>query len=233
MKWMKAFLYFAAGVVVFVTATSITIGYLLRDDSTVTCPDVTGLDVEDARSVAAHKGLSLVITKYEKKKDVPYNLVMAQVPDPSIPVRSGRTLSVIVSDGPRATEIASYVGLSLEEAQAALREKGIGVKKIIYVPNEAVGKVLAQIPASGRNILDDEGMSLVVGGREKRFFVMPDIASEDYTAAAEEMDKKEINYTVGTGGPFGFLRKEAPTSVPPKTVFGDDQVLEIRANAGG
>jgi serine/threonine-protein kinase len=231
MRWLKSILYFAAGVVVFVAATSFTIGYLLRDESEVACPDVTGLDVEEARSVAAQEGLSLFVAKYEKKKDVPYNRVLAQVPDAAMPVREGRTVSVIVSDGPQTTEIPSYVGLSLEEARAALQEKDIGIKKIMYVPSEKVGQVLAQVPASGQNIPDEEGMSLIVGGREKRFFVMPDIASDDYAAAIEEMDEKQIKYSVTSGGPFGWIRRTAPLSIPPKTVFSEDEVLEIRTGA--
>lgn len=233
MKLLKILACFVAAVVVFVTATSVTIGFLLRDESTVACPDVIGLDADEARSVAAQKGLSLAITKYEKKKDVPYDRVLAQVPDAAIPVRAGRAISVIVSDGPRTTEIASYVGLSLEEAQAALQEKGIVIKKIIYVPSEAVGKVLAQIPASGQNILDEEGMSFIVGGRQKRFYVMPDIAAEEYPSAIEEMDKKQIKYSAASGGPFGWFKRTAPASILPKTIFSDDQVLEIRTDLGG
>ncbi len=220
-------------VVVFVAATSITIVYLLRDESTVACPDVVGLDADEARSVAAQKDLSLLITKYEKKKDVPYNRILAQAPDASIPVRSGRTISVIVSDGPRTTEIPSYVGLSLDEAQAKLLEKGIGIKKIMYVPSETVGKVLAQVPGAGQNILDEEGMSFIVGGKEKRFFVMPDISSEESAEAIEEMDKKGIKYSVNSAGPFGWTKRTAPLSIPPKTVFSDDEVLEIRTGSGG
>jgi beta-lactam-binding protein with PASTA domain len=234
MKWLKFFSCLAAAVVVFAVATSVTIKFLLRDESTVACPDVTGLDAEEARILALQKGLSLLITKYEKKKDVPYNLILAQVPDAAMPVRLGRTISVIVSDGPQAVEIASYLGLPLEEAQAALREKGVPVKRIVYVPSEVVGTVLAQVPGAGRNILTEEGMSLIVGGREKRFFVMPDIGSEDQAAAMEEMDRKRIKYSVSPpGGSFGWTGKNAPASIPPKTVFSDDQVVEIRTSVGG
>jgi eukaryotic-like serine/threonine-protein kinase len=233
MRLLKPFLYFAAAAIVFVVATSVTIGYLLRDESTVTCPDVTGLDAEEARILAAQKGLSLLVTKYEKRKDVPYNRVLTQVPDAAIPVRSGRTISVIVSDGPRTTDIPSYVGLSLEQAQAALQEKGVAIKKIIYVPSEAVGIVLAQVPGSGQNILDEEGMALIVGGREKRFFVMPDIGSNEYATAVEEMDKKQIKYSVTPSGPLDWIKRTPPLSIPPRTVFSDDEVLEIRTGVGG
>lgn len=243
MKWLKFLVCCAAVLVVFVAATSITIRFLLRDESTVACPDVTGLDAEEARVIALQKGLTLLIAKYEKKKDIPYNKIIAQVPDAAMPVRLGRTISVIVSDGPQTVEVPSYLGLSLEEAQAALQERGVPVKRIVYVPSGAVGTVLAQVPGAGQNILTDEGMSLIVGGREKRFFVMPDIGSEEYASAIDEMNEKQIRYSVSSpggpsGGPLGWIGRTGPVStgpvnIPPKTVFSDDQVVEIRTGVGG
>ncbi len=233
MKWLWLLLYVIAGAAVFFISTSTAVVYLLRDESTVACPDLTGIDAEEARSVAAQKGLSLVVASYEKKKDIPYNQVLSQTPEPAMPVKSGRTVSVVVSDGPKAVNIDSYLGLSLEEAQAALQERKIGINKIIYVPSETVGKILAQMPAAGQNILDEKGISFIVGGREKRFFVMPEIASGDYTAAIEEMDQKQIKYSVTSGGPLGGNRRTTSTNIPPGSVFSDEQVLEIRTGIGG
>jgi len=46
MKWLRILLYALTCGVVFVAATSLTIGFLLQDESSVVCPDVVGLDVE-------------------------------------------------------------------------------------------------------------------------------------------------------------------------------------------
>lgn len=146
MKWLWLLLYVIAGAAVFFISTSTAVVYLLRDESTVACPDLTGIDAEEARSVAAQKGLSLVVASYEKKKDIPYNQVLSQTPEPAMPVKSGRTVSVVVSDGPKAVNIDSYLGLSLEEAQAALQERKIGINKIIYVPSETVGRSSPRCP---------------------------------------------------------------------------------------
>jgi eukaryotic-like serine/threonine-protein kinase len=228
MKWLRVLLYALTCGVVFIAATSLTIRFLLQDESSVICPDVVGLDVEEAKVVAAQRGLSLIITKYEKKPDVPYDRILVQTPDPALLVRVGRTVSVVVSDGPRTVTIPSYLGLSLEEAQAALADKGIACKRIIYVPSDNVGKVVAQMPQSGDNILDQAGMSFFVGAREKRFFVMPDIRSEEYGAAIEEMEKKQIKYAVAPAGSLGWIKGAMPSTIPPKTVFDEDQVVEVR-----
>ena len=233
MKWIKVLLYAVACGVVFVSATSLTIRFLLQDESSVICPDVVGLDVEEAKVAAAQRGLSLIITKYEKKRDVPYNRILVQTPDPALLVRVGRTISVVVSDGPRTVSIPSYLGLSVEEAQDALRERGVALKKIIYVPSDNVGKVVAQDPPTGENILDEEGMTFFVGAREKRFFVMPDLKSEEYGAAIEEMQRKQIKYSVTPTGPLGWMKRAFPVSIPARTIFDEDQVVEMRMDAEG
>ena len=71
MKWIKILLYALAGGVVFISATSLTIRFMLQDESSVSCPDVVGLDVEEAKVAAAQRGLSLIITKYEKGRISP------------------------------------------------------------------------------------------------------------------------------------------------------------------
>ena len=233
MKWLKVLLVALASGAVFVTATSLTVRFLLEDESSVLCPDVVGLDVDEAKAATAQRGLSLLITKYEKKKDVPYNRILAQTPDPTLLVRAGRTISVVVSDGPKLVQIPSYLGLSLEEAQAALRDQGVALKKVLYVPSDNVGKVLAQVPQSGQNILDEEGMTLVVGAREKRFFVMPEIKSAEYGAAIEEMEKKQIKYSVVPAGPLAWVRGQWTAFIQPKTIFDEDQVVQVRMAGEG
>jgi len=231
MKWIRVLLYAVACGVVFVTATSLTIRFLLQDESSVICPDVVGLDVEEAKVAAAQRGLSLIITKYDKRKDIPYNRILVQTPDPALLVRVGRTISVVVSDGPRTVSIPSYLGLSLEEAQGALRERGVALKKVIYVPSDDAGKVVAQFPPVGENILDEEGMTFFVGAREKRFFVMPDLKAEEYGAAVEEMQRKQIKYSVTPTGPLGWMKRAFPVGIPARTVFDEDQVVEVRMDA--
>jgi serine/threonine-protein kinase len=234
MRLLKVLCCGVACVIVFILATSLTIRLLLRDQSTVVCPDVTGLDVEDARRLVERKGLSLLIAKYEKEKDVPYNRVLVQTPDAALSVRKGRTVAVVLSDGPQPAHIPAFVGLSLEEAQAAMHEQGIGLKKVLYVARGAQGMVLAQAPGSGENILDEDGMVLIVGGREKRFYVMPDIVTGDYAGLVRDMEAKHLNYvTVPVAGPQGTARDVAlSASIPPGTIFTSDDVLQLQMKGG-
>ena len=234
MKWLKGLLYFVTFTLVFILATSLTIRHLLTDEATVHCPDITGLDVEEAKRVADEAGLSVLVAKYEVRKDIPYNQILAQSPDAATPVRAGRTVSVVVSDGPRPREIPQLEGLSLEEARTEMAAEGLPLKKVIYVPNEHMGIVLAQAPSAGMNILDENGMVLIAGGREKRFFLMPEVPAGDITPIMQELEEKQIKYAIIPAGPLLPFRMAAPRSrTLPGTIFSEESVVELPANDGG
>jgi serine/threonine-protein kinase len=234
MTLFRLLLYAAAAVLVFVLATSYTIRFLLLDEQTVTCPELTGLDVEEARTLASQKGLPLAVAKYEKRKDVAYNRVVLQKPDAGVPVRPGRTVTVILADGPMMAVIPAFVGLSLEAAKAALQQQAMKLKKAIYVPGGEPDRVLAQVPESGENILDPDGVVLIVGSRAKRFYVMPEVAPGQYAAALKEMDLKSIKHVeVSLGRPEGAGAAAVKTSVPPRAIFREDEGLELQTGGGG
>jgi len=234
MTLLKLLLYALAASAVFVLATSFTISFLLTDESTVACPDLTGLDVGEAKQLAAQKGLSLIIGKHETKKDVPYNRVLFQTPDPAMPVRAGRTVTVVLSDGPVPVIIPAFVGLSLEEARGTLADRGMKLKQVIYVPGGNTDRVVAQAPGSGENILNEEGMVLFVGGRSRRFYVMPDVAAGDYSALLQEMEEKQIKHAITSAGlPDGMGNGPLKCNIPSRTIFTEDDVVELQATSGG
>jgi beta-lactam-binding protein with PASTA domain len=228
MKWLKALLSLIACVVVFSLATSLTIKFLLTVESAVPCPDVIGLDYEEAKRTADLAGLSVIAIKYEVKKEVPYNRVLIQKPDAGTPVRVGRTVSVILSDGPRPIAIPQFVGLFTDEARAELEARGLPLKKVIYVPSDDVGKVVAQAPSSGENILDEEGMVLIVGGREKHFFVMPEFAIGDIASVVDELDRKQIKYLLALAGLPDNGKESVPKNrILPRTIFDEDSIIAL------
>jgi beta-lactam-binding protein with PASTA domain len=235
MRLLRVPMYALASLVVFVLATSLTINLLLKEEGNLPCPDIAGLDLQEAKGVVEQKGLSLLVVKYEKKRDIPYNRVVSQQPEPAMPVKKGRGVSVVLSDGPKPVTIPNVIGQSLTEAETVLREHAFTIKKILYVPSTYEGRILAQVPSSGENVLDEDGMVLIAGGREKPYYVMPEISTtNDCTTAIDEMRKKRINYTLTYEDPFeragqGRLR----ITIPPRTIFNDDDVLEIRMNGGG
>ena len=233
MSVLKALLYTVVFVAVFALAGYVTMKVLIREEGTIACPDTVGKELSDARRLAESKGLSVVVSRYEKRKDIPYNYVISQRPEPSMPVRKGRILSVVVSEGPLLVSIPLLTNHTLAYAQTTLKERYIPLKKTVPVPHGATGTVVAQYPKSGRNIVDEEGMTLFVVNGPKRYFLMPDVVGKQVTEVVGELERKQIKYNITyVERPGQKAKTILQSSIPPRTPFNDNDTLYLLA-AGG
>lgn len=239
MTWKKGLFYSLLPFFVFFVSIYLTIDVLLKAGTNVVCPDVRGKTVDEARELAKKKGLPLVILRYENRSDVPYNHITVQKPEANIPIRKGRVIHVIVSEGPKLTEVPNLTGRSLQEAEETLREKNLEVGKIIQIPHVREGKVITHLPKGGEKILERKEVTLFVGIDKEKYFLSPDVKDLSLWDIQDEMDSKRIKYKI-TALPKDdkFIKdiKEGSLrlSLPPRTVFkADDEVLIYVNNSGG
>jgi beta-lactam-binding protein with PASTA domain len=215
-------------ILVFILATYFTISITLKGQKTTICPDVRGKTVEEAKELVQSKGLSFSILRYERRNDVPYNHITIQKPDANINTRLGRIVYVIVSEGPELIRAPGFVGKTLDEAKVVMEEKRLVLDRIITVPSVKTGKVIAQIPTEGTEILQDSKVTFIVGGEHTLYFFIRDIKNIDVTELAEEMEAKKIKYKINyvrndrTSRDSGF-----DLSVPAKTIFNSSDELVI------
>ncbi len=233
MRSLKALLYCCTFVIVFAVSSYFAMRVLIREEGTITCPDVVGKELSEAKRLAEAADLSVIVSRYEKRKDVAYNYIISQRPEPSIPVRKGRVLSVVVSEGPPLVNVPLVTNHNLTYAEQALREQYIPTKQVINVPSENVGTIVAQSPNSGQNIVDGDGVTLILGSRQKKFFVMPDLVGRSVTEVTDELEAKRIKYNVTYVDRPGRPPKTiVQTSIPPRMLFGEDDTIEILAVGG-
>jgi beta-lactam-binding protein with PASTA domain len=235
MTWKKGLFYSLLPFFVFFVSIYITIDILLKSGNNVVCPDVRGKTVEDAREMAQKKGLPLVVLRYENRSDVPYNHITVQKPEANISIRSGRIIHVIVSEGPKLTEVPNLTGRSLQEAEETLREKNLEVGKIIQIPHTKEGKVIAQFPKGGEKTLERKEVILFVGLDKGKYFFLPDVKDLSLWDIQDEMDSKRIKYKITSPPKIDQAAKDGTLrlSLPPHTIFkADDEVL-IYINSGG
>jgi len=235
MTWKKGLFYSLLPFFVFFVSIYITIDILLKSGNNVVCPDVRGKTVEDAREMAQKKGLPLVVLRYENRSDVPYNHITVQKPEANISIRSGRIIHVIVSEGPKLTEVPNLTGRSLQEAEETLREKNLEVGKIIQIPHTREGKVIAQLPKGGEKTLERKEVILFVGLDKGKYFFLTDVKDLSLWDIQDEMDSKRIKYKITSPPKIDKAAKDdvLRLSLPPRTIFkADDEVL-IYINSGG
>jgi beta-lactam-binding protein with PASTA domain len=235
MTWKKGLFYSLLPFFVFFVSIYLTIDILLKSGNNVECPDVRGKTVEEAREMAQKKGLPLVVLRYENRSDIPYNHITVQKPEANIPIRKGRIIHVIVSEGPKLTEVPNLTGRTLQEAEETLREKNLEVGRIIQLPHAREGRIITQLPKGGEKTLERKEVTLFVGLDKGKYFFLPDVKDLSLWDIQDEMDSKQIKYKITTspknekGAKDGALR----LSLPPRTIFkADDEVLIYITNGG-
>ena len=233
MNWLRAILYCVVFVLVFFISGYVTMKVLIREEGTTACPDTVGKELPEAKRVAEAKGLSVVVSRYEKRKDVPYNYIISQRPEPNMPVRKGRIVTVVVSEGPLLVSVPLLTGHALPYAQTTLKERYIPLKQVLQVPSHNVGLIVAQSPKSGRSIVDEEGMTLFVSARPKKYYIMPDLVGKPAPEVLAELEAKQIKHKITyVERPGRQPRTILETSVPPRVVVGEDDVIDIKAVGG-
>jgi serine/threonine-protein kinase len=235
MNWKKGLLFTLLPFFIFFVSIYFTIDLLLKAGDNVVCPDVRGKTVDEAREIAKKTGLPLVVLRYENRSDVPYNHVTLQKPEANIPIRKGRIIHVIVSEGPKLIEVPNLTGLNIQEAEETLREKNLEVGKIIRLPHSKEGKIITQLPKGGEKTLEKKEVALFVAENKPKFFFLPDVKDLNLWDIQDEMDAKRLKYKILTLTSDGKMIQESALrlSLPPRTIFRGDEEILIYINGGG
>jgi hypothetical protein len=77
-------------------------------------------------------------------------------------------------------------------------------------------------------------MTLIVGVKDKDYFLMPALGGKSYPVVAEELGRKQIAHRVVQRAGFGRATDTIiETSLPPGSLFSSDEAFEIKVNTGG
>jgi serine/threonine-protein kinase len=114
---------------------------------TTEVPDLTGKDIVQANQLLKERGLYIRIDG-EEYSEVPVGTVSRQSYPPKSKVKKGREIGVVISKGLQFSSFPDVTGISYEEAEKLLNEKGIPIEKVIYINSEKYPEkiVIAQRP---------------------------------------------------------------------------------------
>jgi high affinity sulfate transporter 1 len=130
----------------------------------VTVPNLVGLPLSSARSVAASKGLQIGTVTYVQLDDRPQDTVIAQSPAPGVVVDRGTDILPTVATTRQIVVVPDVVGGTDADAIVAITSAGLQVGPIERVPDASVpdGLVVSVSPPAGTQVPSGTKVSLVV-----------------------------------------------------------------------
>ena len=166
----------------------------------ITVPDVTGKQVEIARSQLEKKHLSVSV-KEVSSEDVPIGEVIAQTPSGGSVVKANRTIYLTVSKGNDGAEvlIPDLRGLSVAEADKKLREIHLSIGSVTYAPSDeyADGKIISQSPSSPEKASKGAKVDVVVSKNDgKKAKDAPSTIGQSLDTAITTL--QNAGYSIGT-----------------------------------
>jgi len=140
------------------------VGYLIRGEEIET-PDLMGRPVADALQILKRHGLSLELEREEPSDLLAAGEILSQQPPPGKRIKRRATVRVVLSSGMRLVSLPEeLIGLPRLQAGIRLRELGLEVGKVAYLPSVGRGHeiVLALDPPAGTGVPPGSPVNLLV-----------------------------------------------------------------------
>ncbi|MDQ1642180.1 MAG: eukaryotic-like serine/threonine-protein kinase [Actinomycetota bacterium] len=127
----------------------------------VQVPDVRGLTVAQATTAITKAGLTVGQVTQENSATVDKGNVIDQSPEPRSELGKGGPVDLKVSAGVKESTVPTLVGLSLDEANNALRDAGLRLGTTKAVPSDKPQNVVVKAdPAEGTNVATGSKVNL-------------------------------------------------------------------------
>jgi serine/threonine-protein kinase len=129
--------------------------------ATVGVPPVTGEPEKRARSILKDAGFTVTVDR-RPSSTVRAGLAIDTEPPAGTEVTRGRTITLLISSGPKLVPVPSVVGEQQDLAESQLRAAGLIPDVEQRDSDEPEGQVIAQDPAAGSTVKEHTAVTIVV-----------------------------------------------------------------------
>ncbi len=156
----------------------------------ITMPDVTGMNVEDARNTLTGLGILTEVT-YEESDSVAEGVVINTDVSVGARIEKGSKVTLKASAGTQGVEVPGVEGLTYDEANTQLVSRGFLVNKTEgYSDTVEAGRVISQTPTEGNKAPKGSVITVTVSqGKEDTKVRVPNLiglSEQDGTVEAIE-----------------------------------------------
>ncbi|NCB04705.1 MAG: Stk1 family PASTA domain-containing Ser/Thr kinase [Clostridia bacterium] len=143
-------------------------------------PELVGLTLSDAQALARREGLNLQVTEVSDSQMK--GTVLTQIPEVDTEMRKGDSLLLTVSKGPETLNMPDVVGLTKEEAQQKLKEKGLSMVAVKIASTEPAGTILSQKPGKDESCTVGQEVEVTLSGGST---LVPDLTGLPWAEAQQ------------------------------------------------
>ncbi len=217
MKKMSRIFSWTIYLFLFFTIVLIT-GYLtftlLSFSRTVEVPELKGLSLPEANSIASKRGLYLKVEGEEYDPVIPPGHITRQDIPSKNKVKENRGIKVFISKGPKTLLTPEVTGLSIDEAESIILKYGLKLGKIIHVHSDKLekGMVIAQRPDPEEK--PGDYISLIVSsGPYQKILFCPDLTGKDLKEAMDIAERLGLKLEFTGSGQKVVSQKPRPNSI--------------------
>ncbi len=209
---------------VLATATWVSFTRFVAGKSLKT-PSFVSLTPDEAAARAAELGLSVQVDAAQEAFDdaVPAHRVRAQAPAADTAVKSGQTVRLFLSLGPRAVRMPDLTGLPARAATLALSKAGLKEASVATARLPGPAGVVAQGISPGTITGPDTPVDVLVNrGAPDVAWVMPDLIGRDFERVRTAFEER--GFRIGgvrsqsyEGAATGTILRQFPLAGAPVT----------------
>jgi serine/threonine-protein kinase len=194
-------------------------------------PKVTGMTVAGATAELRDAGFTVTTGTARLDNQFRKGQVIRSVPAGGQRVGKGSHITLVPSAGPHRRPMPQVTGLTLQAAQAALRQAGLTPGPVTKEPSAtiAAGIVVSTTPAAGAMWPQPQPVRLVVsaGPPMPDFVGQPQEAAQGWASANGVL--LDVITTTTSDAPAGTITSQSP---PAGRAFTRGQVINITISAG-
>lgn len=160
-------------------------------------PNIVNQDVASAQTILEAMDLRLQITDKQYSAEIPENRVLSQDVESGCLVETGSSVQVVMSAGIERTDVPYVLGMSRDDAVAALKDAGLVVTETSGEYRMAPGTIATQSIDAGTEVDTGTGIEILVsdgigGGDSGVQEIMDDVTGLSFEEAVESELAKYI-----------------------------------------
>jgi beta-lactam-binding protein with PASTA domain len=181
-----------------VVSAVVVVMILLRQEE-VRVADLTGQDIVTVAETLSQLGLQVKVDRREPSQSVPKDSVISQTPVPGTGIKKGRTVRLVVSQGPSELAAPPLVGEQFRKAEFLLRQGGLLPPDLAWAWSDTVERntVIAQDPPAGAPLGQGGRIGMLVSlGKKGHLYIAPKLVGKTADDALRALDRMGLQHRV-------------------------------------